>query len=111
MNSTALIITTSMAEIATQHGFRLDTWKFLGADDIACTYRGFSIGLMIPNGGIIGVSFWCGVNVNFNGFSKLTEHLKTFPGYENKDGHVDLAKAAIDAILGPEPEQLSLLGE
>lgn len=104
MNSTALIITPSMAEIATQHGFVSDVWEFLEGDKVICSYRGFSIGLMIPNGGILGVSFWPGKQGN--GFSMPTECMEDFPGYGATDKHIALAKAAIDAMLGPEPEQL-----
>lgn len=107
MNSTAPIITPSMVNTLESHGFISDQWEFLEGDKVVCSYRGFCIGLMIPNGGILGVSFWpstCG-----NGFSKPTECLEDFPGYDATDEHIDLAKAAIDAILGSEPEQLLLV--
>jgi len=104
---TGRIITPSMVAVAAKHGFVTDSWEYLEGDKVTCSYRGFSIALMIPNGGILGVSFWPGESGN--GFSMPTECQESFPGYEATDEHIALAKAAIDEMLGPEPEQLSLV--
>ena len=97
-------LTPSQIETLYAQGFCQEEPEWAASDELACNYRGFKIGLMIPNGGILSVSFSQGDMA----FSIPTEFNDNLPGYDDKEGHIQLAKAAIDSILGPEPTQLHL---
>lgn len=96
--------TRSQIEALNAQGFHQEEPTWAANDDFACNYRGFKVGLMIPNGGILSVS----ISQGETAFSIPTEFDDNLPGYYDQDGHIQLAKAAIDAILGPEPVQGAL---
>ena len=77
----------------------------IAIDDPVASYKGFTIALCIPNGGILGVSFWD--QELSQRYAKPTELLPDFPGYHAKGAHIALAEAAIDAAT-IETGQLSL---
>lgn len=94
------------SEILESMDFYPQTKEDLEIDTPIASYKGFTIGLCIPNGGIVGVSFWCHESGRM--FASPTELLSGFPGYGAKTEHIALAQAAIDAAT-IETGQLSLM--
>lgn len=90
------------------HGFTPEDFdEFVSNDRPVATHRGYTISLMIPNGGILGVSFY--KSATGECYSRPTEGCDDFPGYQNGRGHIEMAIAAIDAAT-PEPigEQMEI---
>lgn len=77
--------------------FYPQTMEDVSTDEIVAAHKGFTIGLAIPNGGILGVSFWQAESGQ--AYAKPTELLPGFPGYNARQAHIDLAIAAIDAAM------------
>ena len=96
-------------EVLEQQGFLPENFEdFAINDDPVARHCGYTITLSIPNGGILGVSFY--KKATNECYSLLTEGVEGMPDYYDEDGHTALAKSAIDAAM-PEPiaEQLELI--
>lgn len=63
------------------------------SDELECLYKGWEIRLIIPNGGIIGVSV---KSPDDRCWQAGSDHLKQ---YYNSSWHVQQAKALIDRLL------------
>lgn len=100
--------TLNAASLANHDFFPEDFEEFASNDTPVSRYRGYTIALSMPNGGILAVSIW--KRSTQECYSNLTEGSENFPGYYNAEGHIELAKGAIDAAT-PEPiaDQLCLL--
>lgn len=86
------------ADILAEHGFYPDDFEeFVQWDMIAAKHCGYTISLCVPNGGILGVSFY--KRATDESYSLPTEANNDLPGYYDKKGHIKLARKAIDAAM------------
>lgn len=81
-----------------RRGFIKQSADDVAGDELASLWAGaYEIALCIPNGGILGVSIRRRETNEY--WSKPTEGTPDFPGYDNREGHVAIAEAAISKAL------------